>query len=76
MAPQPASHQRSADAPASDGSADRVAELAVHNRRLLARAAQTREETRAAIVRAEGAVLNVMQTRIRLELTRQPPDLP
>ena len=72
-----ASNLRSADAPASDGSADWVAELTARNRRLLAQAAQIRQETRAAIGRANAAVLNVMHTRTRLELTRwPPPDLP
>jgi hypothetical protein len=47
------------------------------NRQLLMKAAKARALTRAAIVRAEVAVLNAMQTRIRLALSRQPPaDLP
>jgi hypothetical protein len=52
------------------GKPDRADELIARNQELLALAAETREVTRAAIVRAEASVRNVMQTRIRLELTR------
>jgi hypothetical protein len=66
MAPQ----QRRADATSLDGRADHGAELIARNRPLLTLAAETREATRGAIAEAEASLLNVMETRIRLEQTR------
>ena len=43
------------------------------NRQLLAKAAEAREWTRAAIVRAEHAVQNAMRTQIARELSRHQP---
>lgn len=60
-----------------DPSVDWEAKQIARNQQLLAKAAMVRALIRAAIVRAEAAVLNAKQTRIRLKLTRQPPpDLP
>ncbi len=52
---------------------DRGAKLIARNRELLTKAADARERTEAAIMRAEHAVRNVMRAQIARERSRQQP---